>query len=130
MFEKLRRGISLKLVSVIVFRDVPSWNSLYRYGRGRFYKSKIGKEFDKLVKSILPKLMKDEVVIEVFADKGRRNWDIDNLMKALLDSFKGLVYNDDSKVRGIVAFKVQFGYRRVEVRIWEVQRKSGVYQEK
>ncbi len=116
-----------KLIGVLVLKHVPSWNALYRYGKGRMYKTRAGRDFERLVKSIVPVMKRRKVILEVYADKGKRKWDIDNLLKSILDSLKGLVYNDDESVIGIVAFKYKFHKRRVEIRIWEVKRKSGVY---
>ena len=46
----------------------------------------------------------------------------DNLFKSILDGFKGIVYNDDEQVIGIVAFKRNFDKRKIEIWIWEVLR--------
>lgn len=40
-----------------------------------------------------------------FHIKGKRNIDLDNLLKALLDSLEGVLFEDDSQITEIHAFK-------------------------
>ena len=122
MFGRRLEGMEHRLIGVLVLRKVPSWNSLYRYGKGRFYKTNRGRLFEMKLIRMLPRLDLDKVVLEVYGDKGKRKWDIDNLFKSILDGFKGIVYNDDEQVIGIVAFKRNFDKRKIEIWIWEVLR--------
>jgi Holliday junction resolvase RusA-like endonuclease len=82
----------------------PSVNQLYRKNsHGFIYVTPKIVEFKKFVKNELSKLnlkpsIKKIRLDIVFDIKGKRNRDIDNMLKVLLDSFNKLVFEDDSQV--------------------------------
>jgi Holliday junction resolvase RusA-like endonuclease len=85
----------------------PSANQMYRVGRGRMYKSKKYVEFDKKMATLLKGCGKIEghVGIEIDFHMKRKNKDLDNMLKALIDSLEHRVIENDSNVFEIHARK-------------------------
>lgn len=89
------------------------------------YVKKRGKDVVKIFKKRLQDLVREnlkpehpykkpeplEVIIDVSMEEKRlQEVDIDNLMKAILDSLNGLVYEDDSQIVSLLATKNVNGY--------------------
>jgi crossover junction endodeoxyribonuclease RusA len=85
----------------------PSVNGMYATFRGRRILSREGRAYKKAVaeiaarQSIRPNAEPFRVVVEVY--RPRRAGDLDNTLKALLDSLTGIVWVDDSQIVEIVA---------------------------
>ena len=85
----------------------PSVNQLYkistRGGKIRLYKTQAGKDFMEHLqwkaKTVWKKVSIDKIKLrlDVFIADKRRH-DLDNLLKITLDSFNGIVWEDDSQV--------------------------------
>lgn len=53
--------------------------------------------------------------------RARRAGDLDNYVKVLLDALKGVVFEDDSQVVELHAYRGEDrGNPRVDVRVWEI----------
>ena len=80
----------------------PSVNHAYRAYRGRVVLSKRAREFKEHVANSLPEdfiKISGKVRLAVrFMFKDNRKRDIDNYLKVLLDSIKGICFDDDDQV--------------------------------
>ena len=80
----------------------PSVNHSYRAYRGRVVLSARAREFKQRVADNLPadfNKITGKVKLEItFSFKDRRKRDIDNYLKVLLDSLKGLAFEDDDQI--------------------------------
>jgi Holliday junction resolvase RusA-like endonuclease len=90
------------LFDTVVLNNVlpPSANTLYRTNKSyRIYKPAPIKKFNEYVKNnihydkLLTQNLKLEIELYIIRDR-----DIDNSLKVLLDSFNGVIYNDDKQV--------------------------------
>lgn len=94
----------------IILPYPPGINKLYKTGKGRFYKSKVGHSYDMVVKAIIMKLkippIPANALIEMHvnwfpADKRKR--DVDSGLKALLDALqRSGIYANDVQIKRLV----------------------------
>ena len=90
----------------------PSVNSIYRSFRGRVCLSKTYKDFQTKMKDILEKRidispMTGPIALEVkFHISDRRKHDLDNLLKALIDTLQPICFADDNQIVSISAVKI------------------------
>ncbi len=101
---------------VIMEGTPPSVNLLYGYraikGHAMKYKTKRGKDY---IKSLREKFKKVYPTHEPFSNNcsmiirvyfgDKRKHDVDNVCKAILDSFNGLVYEDDNQIQKLTLEK-------------------------
>jgi len=85
----------------------PSVNHLYASVNGRKVLSRQGREYKATagaiaVRSGIAKLA-GPVAVKVDVYRPRRAGDLDNSLKAILDSLKGIAWNDDKQVKKIIA---------------------------
>lgn len=90
----------------------PSVNTYYRRGAHATYMSKSGREFkskvaDYIVESGTPKLGAARLSLEIVLwPKDKRKYDIDNRIKALLDSLQDAgVFDDDEQIDQINVYR-------------------------
>ena len=81
----------------------PSVNTYWRHGRGRTYISENGKRYREIVFVRTVRLLpycQQRVAVEIMAfPPDRRKRDLDNLLKALLDSLENAkAFDDDSQI--------------------------------
>lgn len=78
----------------------PQANHLYTIARGRKILSAQGRAYKQLVARILTRHRPVSGDISVLLDvyRPRRSGDLDNTLKAVLDSVKGLIWHDDKQV--------------------------------
>ena len=125
--------------------DVVIYGKPVSKGRPRFGKAKNGnmvaytpfktRKYEQEVKTLFQLAMFSKPMLEgavkvtitaIFNSKKKTGWhtsrpDLDNIVKAILDSMNGIVVEDDSAVAQIVAFKkYEEGEERVEVQIENV----------
>lgn len=89
-----------------------TYNKYYRVWRGRMVISPEGREFKgKVVKDLYPfPKMEGHIKLDItFNFKDRHIRDLDNLTKALLDSLKGKIFDDDSEIYELATRKVICG---------------------
>lgn len=85
---------------------------MYRNYRGRVILSEQGRAFKKEMAERLQsidniRLLTGPVRVSVcFTFKDKRRRDIDNFLKATLDSFTGVLYKDDSQITELHVYKV------------------------
>lgn len=105
----------------------PSVNQMYRTGKygGRYKRSDVSDWQDETAGKIREAWNKEvyagnvEVHI-VYTVKGKKRWDIDNRLKALLDCLEVAgVIKDDSQIWGIVAYKERGKKDGVEIVMME-----------
>lgn len=92
----------------VVLSYPPALNHLYATTRdGRRILSKAGREYHRTVRSecryLLP--FQGEVRVTVYAYRPQRRGDIDGVFKALLDSLSGVLWNDDSQIVELHAYR-------------------------
>ena len=80
----------------------PSLNALYRTVRGRVLLSREGREYKARIAALLRlpcfRPLVGPVAVTVRAYRPQRRGDLDNTLKALLDSVQGLLYENDSQI--------------------------------
>lgn len=83
----------------------PSLNSLYATFRGRRILSAKGRAYKKTVADCTYGLgfITGPVTVSVAVYRPRKSGDLDNTLKALLDSLTGILYTDDREIVRIVA---------------------------
>jgi crossover junction endodeoxyribonuclease RusA len=85
----------------------PSTNHLYATVRGRRVLSREGCQYKELAALLAIqhglRPVDGEVVVTLRVYRPRRAGDLDNSLKAVLDSVKGLAWHDDSQVKRIEA---------------------------
>lgn len=83
----------------------PSVNRYWRRSKFGMYLSKEARDYKEKVKQLVPEQTptsdRVEAIVKVF--RPRRRGDLDNVMKAVFDSLKGLLYVDDSQIYRILA---------------------------
>jgi crossover junction endodeoxyribonuclease RusA len=87
----------------------PSVNTYWKSWRGRVVLSKEGKQYKTIVKIMTKHVrpIKDNVSLRIAVhppDNRRR--DLDNVLKALLDSLNGVAYHDDSQIHHLEVSKL------------------------
>jgi crossover junction endodeoxyribonuclease RusA len=102
----------------------PTLNHLRAIVRGRMVKTAEARRYEARVQSEAVKqgarLLVGPVSVVVRAYRPRRIGDLDNALKALFDSLKGIAWNDDSQVVHIEAHRFDDKDRpRVELEIRE-----------
>jgi Holliday junction resolvase RusA-like endonuclease len=94
---------------IFVNQTPPSLNHSYRAYRGRVVLSQKARAFKQLVADASPEgfapIVGPVKLTVVFKFKDKRKRDLDNYLKVLLDSLKGLYFNDDDQVYGLSAEK-------------------------
>ena len=106
----------------------PSVNGLWINKPNGRYKSKKGKEFEKIARTELLKQYRGKVLarelkvrIRLFF-KTNHTRDIDNYNKAILDSMSGIVFLDDSQITELNINKYTgCGFDKVEIEIEEME---------
>ncbi len=90
---------------IFVNQVPPSVNHSYRAYRGRVVLSARARAFKQLVADAAPEgfapLVGPIKLTVVFRFKDKRKRDLDNYLKVLLDSLKGLYFHDDDQVYGL-----------------------------
>ena len=89
--------------TLITIKDLPpSCNILYKRTRkGNIYVNPKVTAFKELVKKLLPddlEVTDKKLKVDIVFDGCRKNSDIDNLLKVLLDSLNKIVYKDDKQI--------------------------------
>ena len=94
----------------IILPYPPGVNRMYKTGKGRFYKSSVGHNYDRVVFAIVHKLKlppipatsRISMIIQLFpADKRKR--DIDSGLKALLDALqRSEIYANDVQIKRLL----------------------------
>jgi len=108
----------------------PSVNTYYRRGAHATYMSKQGREYkakvaDYIVESGTPKLGAARLALDIVLwPKDKRKYDIDNRIKALLDSLQDAgVFDDDEQIDQINIFRgsgeVKGGQAKVMIEVIE-----------
>jgi Holliday junction resolvase RusA-like endonuclease len=102
-----------KIISLELNRLPPSSNCMYRKNKFAIYKSAKLVEFEKYMKNkindVEDKCISNNAYVSlnvIFYIKGTRKHDLDNLLKALIDSMKGYLFGDDDKIIRINCQKI------------------------
>jgi crossover junction endodeoxyribonuclease RusA len=94
-------------MNVLTLPYPPSTNNLYATVRGRRVLSREGRQYKERAAILAVahgmKPVDGEVVVTLKVYRPRRAGDLDNSIKAVLDSVKGLAWRDDSQVKRIEA---------------------------
>lgn len=104
----------------------PSVNKLYRKSmNGHIYVPKQVKEYKERVKKEISKhdvKVSDKKIrlVMIFELKGKRDRDIDNMLKILLDGMNKLIYEDDKQVTEIHCKKVHGKVNKTSIRVDEI----------
>ena len=82
----------------------PSVNTCFRTYKGRVIKSKLYREFNKQMEFYFTdktyEILEGDIKVDiVFYKTTKRKYDIDNRLKALLDSIEGKVFIDDIRLQ-------------------------------
>jgi crossover junction endodeoxyribonuclease RusA len=85
----------------------PSLNRLYRMVNGRFLTSEVGRDYKKAILRSIHGVKKIEVPIRITVEAYRpaKRGDLDNTLKALVDSMQGICYENDSQIVEIHAYR-------------------------
>lgn len=85
----------------------PSVNAMYATVRGNRVLSREGRDFKDAVAAIARAVSIQQyigdVTVNVYLYRPRKSGDVDNFLKATLDSLTGIAYADDGQIRRIVA---------------------------
>lgn len=90
----------------------PSVNACFRTTkRGGIYRSKKYREFlltiDQFFETVKYEMLEGDIILNVeFECKSKRKRDLDNLLKALIDSLEGRLFENDSQIVEIHAKKI------------------------
>jgi Holliday junction resolvase RusA-like endonuclease len=101
----------------------PSANRYVRSGRGHLYSPKEVTDYEKSVRAYLTAIRAvpirtTPVRVEFIWYRARRSGDLDNRLKAALDSCAGHLFEDDRQVAQITAMRIDGDERpRVEIRV-------------
>lgn len=105
----------------------PPLNSVYRMGRGSYYKSTAAKDFTQLCGVLLARyktIEKEQNIGISLKFSLKRDADIDSRLKVLLDSMQGFLYENDSQIIELVVSKEKTkGEPSVEVVLYDVSRR-------
>lgn len=107
----------------------PSVNRYWRMVRGMMILSAEARDYKKDVSAIAldgicrhQKPLLGPVAVSIAVYRPRKSGDLDNTLKAVLDSIKGIAYVDDSQVEYIQAFRYDDKENpRVEIEIKEIK---------
>ena len=103
----------------------PSVNNYWGRSRfGRVYLKKQAKEYKEKVQELVSgyKPFTGPLGIQVAVYRPRKVGDLDNTLKAILDSLKGLLYVDDKQIELILAKRFDDKVNpRTEVTVYELQ---------
>jgi len=84
----------------------PSVNRYWVYGGGRVRTSPEAKIYKQAIRLLVPQqLIKGRVALNVSVFRPAKRGDLDNYLKALLDSLEGVLYENDSQITEIHAFR-------------------------
>ncbi len=119
------KGVSPREFSTHYFLPYPPsanayWRSIVINGRGRVVVSREAKAFKKAVSAALVELSPLTGPVHLVANfyRPRKRGDLDNLLKVLADSLKGIAYHDDDQIVKITASRFDDKERpRVEVSV-------------
>jgi len=106
----------------------PSVNHYWAAKGNRRFITKRGKEFKKLLSTHASFFKKRKTNGDVYLEievclPDRRRRDVDNFLKPILDSLEGIVYEDDSQVRGLYIAKIfKRNQKYTVVRVFECLR--------
>lgn len=102
-----------------------SWNSAYRMSQKKMFLSRKGKKFKEDCQEFLKEQFTEErplgnnlkVKILFQYKENRKKIDVDNGFKLLIDSMKGLIFEDDCQIYKLLGEK-EIGMLRDEIHIW------------
>ena len=102
------------------------WRAICRNGFPRFYISKVGSEFKKVVglvaRTKIKEPLKSKVKVEVeYCFRGKIGKDIDNILKAILDSLTGIVYVDDKQIFELSVKKIAGKKNKLIIKVAEIE---------
>lgn len=123
--EDRRRRLEMP-VRRLVLGLPPSANRYWRMGNGRLYVSDAALEYkdDVIVLARQQRFglpIAGDVAIAFHVYRKRKAGDLDNFLKVLIDSLKGIAYTDDKQITHIQAYRFDDPKNpRVEVEIAEV----------
>ena len=104
----------------------PSVNTCFRTYKGRVIKSKLYREFNKQMEIYFAEkkyeILEGDIKVDiVFYKTTKRKYDIDNRLKALLDSIEGTVFIDDCQITELTVKKhTDCTYNRTIVKIYKL----------
>ena len=110
------------MIQLVFNTTPPSLNSAYKKYRNRIVLSNRAKEFKQIIADTswdpFDKLRGPVKLDVTFQFKGKRKRDLDNYLKVLIDSLKGIYFEDDDQVYEVVARKeIDCQQDRTEIRI-------------
>jgi crossover junction endodeoxyribonuclease RusA len=113
-------------MNVLTLPYPPSTNNLYATVRGRRVLSREGRQYKERAAILAVahgmKPVDGEVVVTLKVYRPRRAGDLDNTLKIILDSLKGIAWADDAQVVGIDARRYEDKHNpRVVVLIEQTQ---------
>ena len=102
-----------------------SWNSAYRLSRSQMFLSKSGRKFKEDCQDFLKEQFTEEhplknnlkVKILFQYKENRKKIDVDNGFKLLIDSMKGIIFEDDCQIYKLSGEK-EIGMMRNEIHIF------------
>lgn len=117
----------MKMNKLFMFTKVPSVNRYWRVATGGHrYIGKEGLLFKRKVVEYSKYrhfvCFREDVEVHInWYKKGRLNGDLDNILKVILDSLKGIAFFDDKQVKRIIATMwEQTGYDAIEIQVAEL----------
>ena len=102
-----------------------SWNSAYKIARNKMILSDSGRKFKEYCSEFLKeqytedKLLEKDLKVKIIFQykENRKKIDVDNGFKLLIDSMKGLIFEDDCQIYKLSGEK-EIGMLRDEIHIW------------
>lgn len=106
--------------------EPPSANRYWRHAKGRTYLSPEAKQYRQDVSAIcLPKRLRaldGQIAVSFIWYRSRKDGDLDNRVKQLLDSLRGHAYTDDDQIIELHAYRVDRPRDgAVEVEVWAAE---------
>lgn len=103
-----------------------SYNRYYRILKGRYIISKVGREYRETIQEQMKNIGPGNGFFEyptkgplslgfVFNFKDRKKRDLDNLLKGIIDTLKGILYVDDSQIEELRATKHVTNEESIEI---------------